>query len=82
MLAACPGVKEVAVVGVPYDKTGEAVKAFIVRSDPALTEDNVILYCRKYLTGYKIPKFIEFRDDLPKSSVGKVLRRELKAVLN
>ena len=79
VIAACPGVREVAVVGVPYDKTGEAVKVFIVRYDPSLTEEQVKSYCRQYLTGYKIPRFIEFRDELPKSSVGKILRRELKA---
>lgn len=80
VLAGCPGVKEVAVIGVPYDKTGEAIKAFIVRADPALTEDQVKLYCRDYLTRYKIPRFVEFCDDLPKSNVGKVLRRKLKEV--
>lgn len=72
------GVKEVAVIGIPSEKTGEAVKAFIVKKDPNLDEKKIIEHCRKYLTGYKIPKFIEFRDELPKSNVGKVLRKKLK----
>lgn len=78
VIATCPGVQEVAVVGVPSDKTGEAVKAFIIPKDKKLTPEAVIAYCREHLTGYKIPKQIEFRDHLPKSNVGKVLRRKLR----
>jgi long-chain acyl-CoA synthetase len=73
-----PGVLECAVVGVPDEKTGEAVKLVIVKKDPALTEQQVRDYCRANLTGYKQPKVIEFRTDLPKSPVGKILRRELR----
>ncbi|GAB3106369.1 AMP-binding protein [Aestuariicella hydrocarbonica] len=73
-----PGVLEAAAIGVPDAKSGEAVKLFIVKDDPALTREDVIAFCRTQLTGYKIPRHIEFRDDLPKSNVGKILRRELK----
>ncbi len=73
-----PGVLEAAAVGVPDEKCGEAVKLVVVRKDPALTEDDLRAHCRKLLTGYKQPKVIEFRDALPKSAVGKVLRRELR----
>jgi long-chain acyl-CoA synthetase len=72
------GVLEAAAVGMPDEKCGEAVKLVVVRRDPALTEDELRAHCRKLLTGYKQPKSIEFRDSLPKSSVGKVLRRELR----
>ncbi len=73
-----PGVLEAAVIGVPSDKTGEAVKLFVVRRDPSLTIEDIISFCRERMTGYKVPHLIEFRDELPKSNVGKVLRRELK----
>ncbi|TXH88768.1 MAG: long-chain-fatty-acid--CoA ligase [Rhodoferax sp.] len=73
-----PGVMEVACVGVPDAKTGEAVKLVIVRKDPAVTEDAVRAYCRDNLTGYKQPRVVEFRGDLPKTPVGKILRRELR----
>jgi long-chain acyl-CoA synthetase len=73
-----PGVLECAVVGVPDDKTGEAVKLVIVKRDPALTEDQVKEFCRANLTGYKQPRVVEFRTDLPKTPVGKILRRELR----
>ena len=73
-----PGVLECAVVGVADDKTGEAVKLVIVKKDQALTEEKVREYCRANLTGYKQPKVIEFRTDLPKTPVGKILRRELR----
>ncbi len=73
-----PGVMECACVGVSDAKTGEAVKLVVVRKDPALTEADVRAYCRENLTGYKQPKVVEFRDDLPKTPVGKVLRRELR----
>jgi long-chain acyl-CoA synthetase len=73
-----PGVAECAVVGVPDEKTGEAVKLVIVKRDPALTEEQVKEFCRANLTGYKQPRMIEFRTDLPKTPVGKILRRELR----
>jgi long-chain acyl-CoA synthetase len=66
-------------VGVPDEQSGEAVKLFVVRKDPALTAESLIQHCRASLTGYKIPKHVEFRDALPKSPVGKILRRELRA---
>ena len=69
---------ECAAIGIPDEKQGEAIKVFIVRSDPALAEDDVARYCQENLTGYKRPKLIEFRDELPKSNVGKILRRELR----
>ncbi len=78
VVAAMPGVMEVAAVGVPDDKTGEAVKLVLVKKDPALTEEAVRAYCRENLTGYKQPRVIEFRQELPKTPVGKVLRRELR----
>jgi long-chain acyl-CoA synthetase len=73
-----PKVLEVAAIGIPDDKSGEAVKIFIVKKDKSLRESEIIDYCKKYLTNYKVPKFVEFRDSLPKSNIGKVLRRELK----
>jgi len=78
VIASHPGVLECAVIGVPDAKTGEAVKAFIVRKDPALTSEDVIKFCHTQLTNYKIPKHIEFRTNLPKTNVGKILRRELR----
>ena len=76
--ATCPGVLESAAVGVPDEKSGEAVKLFVVKKDPALTEDAVMKHLRANLTGYKVPKYIAFRADLPKTNVGKILRRELR----
>ncbi|WP_338879329.1 AMP-binding protein [Achromobacter veterisilvae] len=73
-----PGVKEVAAVGVPDERSGEAVKLFVIRKDPALDAETLIAHCRKHLTGYKVPRYVEFRDDLPRTNVGKILRRELK----
>jgi long-chain acyl-CoA synthetase len=73
-----PGVAEVAAVGVPDEHSGEVVKLFVVRKDPALTVEALKEFCRENLTGYKRPKLIEFRDELPKSNVGKILRRELR----
>ncbi len=73
-----PGVLEAGVVGIPDEKTGEAVRLVVVRKDPALSENDLRAHCRQHLTGYKQPKYIEFRDSLPKTSVGKVLRRELR----
>jgi long-chain acyl-CoA synthetase len=78
VIATHPGVLEVAAVGVPDDKSGEAVKVVIVKKDPALTAEDIKALCRKDLTGYKQPRFIEFRDALPKTNVGKILRRELR----
>jgi long-chain acyl-CoA synthetase len=78
IIAACPGVLEVGVIGVPDDNSGEAVKAVIVKNDDSLTEKDVIDHCRKNLTNYKVPKLIEFRKELPKTNVGKILRRELR----
>lgn len=78
VVASLPGVFEVAAVGVPDEQSGEAVKLFIVKRDPALTESDVQRYCKEQLTGYKRPKHIEFRTELPKTNVGKILRRELR----
>jgi len=78
VVSALPGVVECGAVGVPDAKTGEAVKVVIVRRDRGLTESAVIEYCRSELTAYKVPRFVEFRDALPKSPIGKVLRRELR----
>ncbi len=74
-----PKVSEVAAIGVPSEFSGEAVKVFVVRRDPSLTEDELITHCRRNLTGYKVPRLFEFRDELPKSMVGKILRRELRS---
>lgn len=71
-------VLEVAAVGVPNEATGEAVKVFVVKKDASLTEQEVIQHCRQHLTGYKVPKLVEFRTELPKTNVGKILRRELR----
>ena len=73
-----PGVRDVAAIGVADAHSGEAVKIFVVRKDPAVTERALIEHCRGLLTGYKIPKHVEFRDDLPRTNVGKILRRALK----
>jgi long-chain acyl-CoA synthetase len=78
VVAMCPGVLECAAVGIPDRKSGEAVKLFIVKKDDTLTPETVLAYCREHLTGYKVPREVEFRADLPKSNVGKILRRELR----
>jgi len=78
VVALIPGVLECAAVGVPDEKAGEAVKIVIVKKDPALTEADVRAWCETNLTGYKRPKIVEFRSDLPKTNVGKILRRELR----
>ena len=78
VIAAHEGVLECACIGVPDKNSGEAVKLFVVKKDPALTIEQLNAYCKEQLTGYKKPKYIEFRDDLPKSNVGKILRRELR----
>jgi long-chain acyl-CoA synthetase len=75
-----PGVLETAAIGAPDEKSGEAVKIVVVRKDPALTEQDLLAHCRKHLTGYKVPKAVEFRaEPLPKTNIGKILRRELRA---
>jgi long-chain acyl-CoA synthetase len=74
-----PGVLECAAVGISDDKSGEAVKLFVVKQDASLNEDDLASYCRDNFTAYKRPKYIEFRDELPKSNVGKILRRELRS---
>ncbi|WP_048439526.1 AMP-binding protein [Caenimonas sp. SL110] len=79
VISLCPGVVECAAIGIPDEKQGEAIKVFVVKNDPTLSEDDVAKYCRQNLTGYKVPKYIEFRDDLPKTNVGKILRRELRS---
>jgi long-chain acyl-CoA synthetase len=73
-----PGIVECAAVGIPHEVTGETVKLFVVKSDPNLTEADVIAHCREKLTAYKVPKAVEFRDELPKTNVGKILRRALR----
>jgi long-chain acyl-CoA synthetase len=73
-----PGVMDVAAIGVADEHSGEAVKIFVVRKDPRVNEKELIEHCRKLLTGYKVPKHVEFRDDLPRTNVGKILRRALK----
>jgi len=79
VLATHPGVLESAVIGVPDATTGEVVKAFVVKADPGLTEASVRAFCKEHLTAYKVPKRVEFRDALPKSNVGKILRKDLRA---
>jgi long-chain acyl-CoA synthetase len=75
-----PGVLEAAAIGAPDEKSGEVVKVIVVRKDPALAADDLLAHCRKHLTGYKVPKLIEFRTEpLPKTNIGKILRRELRA---
>jgi long-chain acyl-CoA synthetase len=77
-VAGMPGVMESACVGVPHEASGEAVKLFVVKSDASITEDDVRAFCKERLAGYKVPKQVVFLDELPKSAVGKILRRELK----
>jgi acyl-CoA synthetase (AMP-forming)/AMP-acid ligase II len=79
LISTCPGVVECAAVGIPDSMQGETIKVFVVRNDPLLTEEAVSRFCQDKLTGYKRPKYIEFRDELPKSNVGKILRRDLRA---
>ena len=79
-LARMDGLVESACIGVPDDKSGEAVKVFCVRKDDSTSEDDVIAFCRAELTAYKVPKQVVFMEELPKSTVGKILRRELRDV--
>jgi long-chain acyl-CoA synthetase len=72
------GVFEAAAVGIAHDVSGEVVKLFVVKKDPNLSKEDVIKHCKSLLTGYKVPKIVEFIDELPKSNVGKILRRELR----
>ncbi|QSX31528.1 long-chain-fatty-acid--CoA ligase FadD [Shewanella cyperi] len=78
VVAMHPKVLEVAAIGVPNDASGELVKIFVVAKDKSLTEQDIIKHCKHHLTGYKVPKLVEFRDELPKTNVGKILRRELR----
>ncbi|PIQ38425.1 MAG: long-chain-fatty-acid--CoA ligase [Lysobacterales bacterium CG17_big_fil_post_rev_8_21_14_2_50_64_11] len=82
VIALMPGVLEVAAVGVPDEKSGEAVKVVVVKKDPGLSVAQIKAFCRENLTGYKQPRYIEFRNELPKSNVGKILRRELRESAN
>ena len=79
VISTCPGVVECAAVGIPDSMQGETIKVVVVRNDPMLTEEVVSRFCQDQLTGYKRPKYIEFRDELPKSNVGKILRRDLRS---
>jgi long-chain acyl-CoA synthetase len=72
------GILEAAAIGVPNERSGEIVKLYVVKSDESVTADDIMRHCRENLTGYKLPKEIEFRDDLPKTNVGKILRRALR----
>jgi long-chain acyl-CoA synthetase len=78
VVMAHPGVAECAVIGVPDERSGEAVKLIVVRKDPGLTQEDILAYCRTQLTGYKRPHHVDFRDSLPKTPIGKILRRELR----
>ena len=78
VVASHPGVLECAAIGLPDASSGEAVMLFVVRRDPSLTKEALAEFCRQQFTGYKRPKYIEFREELPKTNVGKILRRELR----
>jgi long-chain acyl-CoA synthetase len=78
VMALHPKVLESAAIGVPDERSGEVPKIFIVKKDNSLTEKEVLEHCKAHLTGYKVPKYVEFRKDLPKTNVGKILRRELR----
>ena len=72
------GILEAAAIGMPDEKSGEVVKLFVVKTNDSLTKQDVLAYCKENMTGYKVPRLIEFRDDLPKTNVGKILRRALR----
>jgi long-chain acyl-CoA synthetase len=78
VVAQMPGVLEVAAVAQPDERSGEVVALFVVKKDPALTADDVVAWCKRELTGYKVPKHVYFRSELPKTNVGKILRRTLR----
>jgi long-chain acyl-CoA synthetase len=78
VVSSMPGVLEVAAIGVPDEHSGEVPKVYVVKKDPQLTEQDVLEHCKKELTGYKRPKYVEFRTELPKTNVGKILRRALR----
>ena len=73
-----PGVLECAAIGVPDPKSGDAVKLYLVKREQNVTAEDVLVHCRRHLTAYKVPREVEFRNELPKSNVGKILRRELR----
>jgi long-chain acyl-CoA synthetase len=79
VVAMMPGVLECCAVAAPDEASGEKVRLVIVRKDPALTKEQVVAHCKQHLTGYKVPKAVEFWKELPKTNVGKVLRREVKS---
>jgi long-chain acyl-CoA synthetase len=81
VIASHQDVQEAAVIGVPDEKMGEAVRAYVVAHNPGLTEEEIIRHCREHLAAYKVPRGVEFRDDLPKSLIGKILRKDLRAEL-
>ncbi|HEX8390778.1 MAG TPA: long-chain fatty acid--CoA ligase, partial [Longimicrobium sp.] len=81
VIAAHPGVREAAVIGVPDEHSGEAVKAFVVKKDPSLTSEALTAHCRASLAAYKVPRQVEFRDDLPKSPIGKIIRKDLRVAV-
>lgn len=78
VIAGVPGVVECGVIGVPDVIAGEVVKAFVVANDPSVSKDQIVAACRQNLTNYKVPRMVEFRSELPKTPVGKILRRELR----
>jgi long-chain acyl-CoA synthetase len=78
VIASHPGVKEVAVIGLPDEMGGESVHAYVVRKDPSLGAEEIRQHCKRVLTNYKVPKYVHFRDELPKSNVGKVIRKDLR----
>lgn len=80
VISSYPGVMECGVIGVDDEECGEAVTAFVVKKDPAIEEHQLLAYCRQQLTAYKVPKSVNFVEDLPKSNVGKILRRELRTL--